>query len=123
MTTTFLDPQANLAPTSEHFKIFPDFRTHLFPESFLEAARLNPNYPYLLTSTSDDPNAEVKSVSYSHFLADVGRISNSLQMNIPKREVGAEPVYVGVFGRSSYSYAVHMFACIINYWTVSSYLR
>lgn len=103
----------------EHFKIAVGFKRRLLHESFIAAGQLNPNYPLLLTLESDVPTAEIKNITYRRYLSDVYKVSTVLQDSIPKRKVGTEPRYVGILGRSTYSYAVHQVACLINHWIVS----
>lgn len=93
--------------------------TNLLHETILEVAQLNPDYPFIFTLEADDPDAEVESVTYKQFVADVARVAKAFQKIIPARKAGTEIQNVGMLAKSDYIFALQWMACQFNRWAVS----
>ena len=97
----------------------PNISHDLLHETILQAAKLNPDYPYMFTLDSDNPVSEIKVITFKRFVSDAARLAKALQRSIPKRTPGTTEQNIGFLARSEYRYAVHMLACQFNNWIVS----
>ena len=102
------------------FKHPSNLRDLLFHEMIMEAAKLNPKYPYMFTLDSDVPDAKIQTITFEQFVTDVARVAKALQQSAPRRRFGTSAQNVGILARSTYSYAVHWIACQFNGWIVSA---
>lgn len=101
----------------------PNILHDLLHETIVQAAKLNPDYPYMFTLDSDNPVSEIKVITYKRFVSDAARLAKTLQRSIPKRTPGTTEQNIGFFSMGEYSYAVHIVACQFNNWSVSLRLR
>lgn len=101
------------------FKIPPNISQSLLHEVLLNAAKLNPDYPYILTLNSDVPDSKIEIITYTRFVSDVSQVAKRLQRSIPRRKPGSEIQNVGILARNGYDYAVHWMTCQFNSWSVS----
>lgn len=100
------------------FQFPANIRESLVHEVLIEGARLNPDYPFAFTLDGDVRDAPIETASYRRLISDASHVASCLQASIPKRLPGSAPIYIGLLGRSSYSYAVHLTACMTSGWIV-----
>jgi hypothetical protein len=96
-----------------------NIRQNLLHENIVEAAKLNPTYPYILSIESDNPDTTIEVISYKRFVSDAVRVAKLLQKKIPRRKAGTKPMNISVLAKSDYNFAIHLVACQFNNWGVS----